>query len=64
MRILKAIHARADIKRCLLSLLLLVGVSNVTFAAQFDAPFYELQKKHASQWAKEDQSIDAKLAEL
>jgi len=34
------------------------------FAQQFDAPYYELQKKHAAEWAKEDQAIDVKLAEL
>jgi len=35
-----------------------------SFAAQFDAPYYEFQKKHGAEWAKEDKAIDAKLAAL
>ena len=38
--------------------------SNSAFAQQFDAPFYELQKKHASEWAAQDRAIDATLAAL
>lgn len=33
-------------------------------AAQFDAPYYELEKRHGAEWAQQDQMIDAKLAEL
>ncbi len=56
--------------RCLLSALFFVIVvsaaciSNNAVAQQFDAPYYELQKKHASEWAQEDKAIDAKLAAL
>jgi hypothetical protein len=30
----------------------LLGLSLRVEAAQFDAPYYELQKKHAAEWAK------------
>ena len=33
-------------------------------AQQFDTPYYELEKKHAAEWAKQDEAIDAKLAAL
>jgi len=33
-------------------------------AAQFDAPYNELKKKHEPEWAKQDKAIDAKLAAL
>ena len=49
-------------------IIVICGVSLVipfsSFAAQFDAPYYELQKKHGAEWAKEDKAIDAKLAAL
>ena len=35
-----------------------------SFAAQFDAPYNKLEKKHGAEWAKEDKAIDAKLAAL
>ena len=38
-----------------------LGTAN---AQQFDAPYYEFEKKHGPEWAKEDKAIDAKLAEL
>lgn len=41
-----------------------MGFAVTSFAAQFDAPVYELEKKHAAEWAEEDKAIDAKLAEL
>ena len=50
--------------KCVLSLVTVVGLVSTAMAAQFDAPYYELQKKHAAEWAKEDQAIDAKLAAL
>ena len=33
-------------------------------AQQFDAPYYELEKKHGDRWSEEDAAIDAKLAAL
>ena len=49
-------------------IIVLCGVSLViplgSFAGQFDAPYYELKKKHGAEWAKEDKAIDAKLAAL
>ena len=35
-----------------------------SFAAQFDAPYYELQEKNKDKWAAEDKQINAKLAAL
>ena len=39
-------------------------LSGIASAQQFDAPYYELEKKHAEHWAKQDDAVDAKLAEL
>jgi hypothetical protein len=50
--------------KCALSLILAVGLVSTAFAAQFDPPYYELEKKHGAELAKEDKAIDAKLAEL
>ncbi len=53
--------------KLLLTPLLLVGVSgsfNQIHGAQFDAPFYELEKKHGDTWNQENAAIDAKLAAL
>ena len=33
-------------------------------AAQFDAPYYELEKRNKAKWAEEDKQIDQKLAAL
>jgi len=33
-------------------------------AQQFDAPYYEFEKIHGAEWAKEDKEIDTKLAAL
>ena len=46
------------------TLLIIFVIGSVAAAQQFDAPYYELQKKHADEWAKEDKAIDAKLAAL
>ena len=35
-----------------------------SFAAQFDAPYYDLQEKNKNKWAAEDKQINAKLAAL
>ena len=49
-------------------LILIVGsmliFSMVSFAAQFDAPYYDLQEKNKDKWAAEDRQIDTKLAAL
>lgn len=47
-----------------LSLVTAVGLVSISFAAQFDAPYDELKKKHGTEWAKEDKAIDTKLAAL
>ena len=44
--------------------LLLGGFPLGALAAQFDAPYYDLQKKNKDKWAAEDKQIDAKLAAL
>ena len=38
--------------------------SMVSFAAQFDAPYYDLHEKNKDKWAAEDQQINTKLAAL
>ena len=35
-----------------------------SFAAQFDAPYYDLQEKNKDKWAAEDKQISEKLAAL
>ena len=52
------------IGKCVLSLLIPVVFVGTSSAQQFDAPYYEFQKKHGAEWAKEDKAIDAKLAAL
>ena len=47
-----------------LLLTLTLGFSTSALAQQFDAPYYELEKKHGATWAKENSAIDAKLAAL
>ena len=49
---------------CVLSLVTAVGLMSTSFAAQFDAPYYELEKKNGTKWRDEDQAVDAKLAAL
>ena len=48
-------------KICVLSLIAVPGLYVNSFAGQSDTPYYELQKKHASEWAEEDKAIDTKL---
>jgi arylsulfatase len=43
---------------------LLIALSFSIEAAQFDAPFYESAKMNKKKWAKEDKTIDKKLAAL
>ncbi len=52
------------INKGILSLIIAVGLVSTSFAAQFDAPYYEFKKQHGAEWAKEDKAIDAKLAAL
>lgn len=40
--------------KCVLSLVTAVGLVSTSLAARFGSPYYELQKKHAAEWAKED----------
>ena len=53
-----------SIGACVFSLVIAVGLADTSFAQQFDAPFYELQKKNKDKWATEDSKIDAQLAAL
>ena len=46
------------------SVSLLIALPCAVWAAQFDAPFYDLQKRKQKQWAKEDKQIDKKLKAL
>ena len=50
--------------QCVLSLFIVVGFVGTSIAAQFDAPYYDLQKKNKDQWATEDKKINKKLAAL
>ena len=52
------------INKCVVSLVVALGLVSTSFAQQFDAPYYEYQKKHGGKWAEEDRAIDAKLAAL
>jgi arylsulfatase A-like enzyme len=47
-----------------LPLVITAGFVKTSFAAQFDAPYYELKKKHGAEWAEEDKVINEKLAAL
>jgi arylsulfatase len=55
-------------KTLLRFLVLIVGSMLIfpmaSFAAQFDAPYYDLQEKNKDKWAAEDKQINAKLAAL
>jgi arylsulfatase len=46
------------------SIALLIALPCTVWAEQFDAPFYDLQKKKQKEWAKEDKQIDKKLKAL
>ena len=41
-----------------------MGLVSSSFAAQFDAPYYDLQEKNKDKWAAEDKQINTKLAAL
>lgn len=64
MKIMKPKIIQAWVGKIALSFAIVGGLLNFSFAQQFDAPYYELQKKHANKWANEDKAIDIKLAEL
>ena len=46
------------------SVALLIALPCTVWAAQFDAPFYNLQKKKQKEWAEEDKTINKKLKAL
>ena len=48
---------------CIFSVFAALG-SVSTSAAQFDAPYYELEKKYGATWRDEDRAIDAKLTAM
>lgn len=65
MRKLKNISKLFNIQKKILLLASSLGVVSTSFAQpQFDAPYYDLQKKNKDKWASEDKQIEAKLAEL
>ena len=45
-----------------IALISLLTVAVAASGAQFDAPYYELEKKHGETWAQENGAIDDKLA--
>ena len=49
--------------KMLLVICILLLASNV-IAAQYDAPFYDLQEKNKAKWAEEDKQINKKLEAL
>jgi hypothetical protein len=58
------IQKKRKLEKCALLVALAVGVAGTSFAAQFDAPYYEFQKKNGAEWDKEDKAVEAKLAAL
>ena len=61
----RVIFRKALISKCVLSLVIAVGFIGTSYAQpQFDAPYYEFQKKFGDEWAMEDKGIDEKLAAL
>ena len=50
--------------QCVLSFSIVVGFFGTSIAAQFDAPYYDSQKKNKDQWATEEKKINKKLAAL
>ena len=54
--------------KMVLFLTLIIGCALIfpatSFAAQFDAPFYDLQERNKDKWVAEDKQINAKLAAL
>jgi len=58
------IQKKRKLGKCALLVALAVGLAGTSFAAQFDAPYYEFQKKNGAEWDKEDKAVEAKLAAL
>ena len=52
------------IGKFILLLVIAMGFISASFAQQFDASYYDLQKKYKDQWATEDKKINKKLAVL
>ncbi len=44
--------------RCILSLVVSVGLASTSFAAQFDSPFMKAQQENKANWSKEDKALD------
>jgi arylsulfatase len=51
-------------KTVLAAAIFMIALSVHLQAAQFDAPYYELEKRNQTKWADEDKQIDQKLAAL
>lgn len=51
-------------KKCIVSLIVTLGLVSTSFAAQFDAPYLADQKRHMDEWAEQDKVINKKLADL
>lgn len=64
MKIIRSKFRQPWISKCVLSLVITVGFVGISLAAQFDAPYYDLQKKNKDKWVAEDKQINTKLAAL
>ena len=64
MKIIKSKFRQPWINKCVLSLALTIGLAGASLAAQFDAPYYDLQKINKDKWDTEDKQINTKLAAL
>jgi len=58
----KLIRRLSSTGKFILLQIIAMGFIGTSFAAQFDAPYYDLQKKNKDQWATEDKKINKKLA--
>ena len=59
---IKSSFACSWLTRCVLSLVVAVGLASTSFSAQFDGPFVKAQQKNKANWSKEDKELDKKLA--
>ena len=66
MKISNRVNAPGTTGRVISTLLSFTALAwaGATWGQQYDAPYYELEKKHGKRWAQEDKAIEAKLAAL
>lgn len=55
---------RFSFRNLCFSLVVVFLFTSTTFAQQFDAPYYDYQKKNKAKWAAQDKQINSKLAAL